>query len=251
MGKAQPKEPTFSELLEQHQLQMPSSLDQEIDKTLLGLDTLVRRSAFHEGEEQYQTSVSNLIERYFSLEFARKYQPHSAELLDLGRDVTVSNHPQDSDVFRIPLFVNAKLLERKWSKEYTRSTREKVTIQADVPRLPPSVADHAREALSYVAEITARAYTKPVLGDLLAFTTRKFPIPEGDLRILWIPRDEELRVQVQRIPDPDPALMLSYKNTLFLVDKWNTKGEKPFEHYLREYAGMNTITPMQRKHTLK
>lgn len=250
MPKAQPKEPTFSELLEQHQLQMPLSLDQEIDKTLLGLDTLVRRSAFHEGEEQYQTSVSNLIERYFSLEFARKYQPHSAELLDLGRTITIPNHGRDNEVVRIPLFVTANLLERKWSKEYVNNSREKVVMNVDTPRLPPSVADHAREALSYVAEVTSRAYTKPVLGDLLAFTTRKLPLPDGKLQILWIPRDEDLRIEVQRIPDPDPALMLSYKDTLFLVDKWNTKDEKPFEHYLREYAGMGSIA-LQRKHTMK
>jgi hypothetical protein len=59
----------------------------------------------------------------------------------------------------------------------------------------------------------------------------------------------QIKFAVTREPDRDPAAILCYQSSNFIVDKWNISAEKPCDRILQEYAGIQNLEPF--KHELK
>ena len=64
---------------------------------------------------------------------------------------------------------------------------------------------------------------------------------KAQFNIIWRPMPEQLKAYLPPLPERvrrDPALMLEFPQSLYLVKKWNVEGEQPFEHILKEYGEM-------------
>ncbi|MBI4144741.1 hypothetical protein HY493_00855 [Candidatus Woesearchaeota archaeon] len=255
-----PKVPTFTELLEFHTLERPASLDDEIKGTLDGIAHVTSRSALHVNDENYWSAVSSLVQRYFCFQLAKRYKPLSSDIFQLKRNV-IAEVPRHADgrhqeTFAIPLFAVVHPMTKTWSHEhawegadtYGRKANNTLHVEATVPRMPQAIVDKALEALAYVSEVKAGARREKALGELLTFSGKAFPQPTEDLRTIWIPRDEDLKVwvEVKRQPERDPALLLKYEDNHFIVGTWNIESERAMEHYLREYAGVLDSKPFKR-----
>ena len=254
MPRTKTKDPTFAEIVKHYSLSVPKNIDEEVERTIEGLTKLVGAGAFHQNEPEFWSGIKNLVERYFSLQLAKKYTPVSNELTNLKREISVTVHPryggEQQTYLQMPLFACARLDQNMiyWKKDIPAGEgRADVEMKAAAPRLPGSTRVKAREAIAYGYEVSAQARRTKTIGDLLTFSDETMPEPEEDLRILWIPRDEDLNVKVTvpTPPDPDPALVLAYKSHFFLVDLWDITEEKPFQHYLREYAGIVNLDPFK------
>ena len=56
---------------------------------------------------------------------------------------------------------------------------------------------------------------------------------------IWRPRSEDINLEFMLpplLPDKDPALGMKFRKSWYIVGRWDVEQEKPFEHYLREYA---------------
>lgn len=246
-------DPTFSELIQGYTKPVPQDIDGEINATLDGLEKLAQVGSLHEGEDAYWDSITALTERYFALQLSKKYAPISTGLVHLTRSAKASvgdQYNEDLVNLQIPLFAIVPGFREKrweWSEQIRTGRGGTIKISADTPYVPAEIMAKGREAMAYSDEVRSKALRERTLGDLIAFSGKKLPMPNHDLSILWIPRDEDLAVDIEipRQPDPDPALVLGYRSHYFLVDKWNIKEERPLDHYLREYSGIVNLDPFK------
>jgi hypothetical protein len=259
-------QPTFQELLKSHTLQSPPNLDDEIAKTLDGMGRLATRGFMHQNDANYWTSMSMLVEHYFSLQIAKRgYAPINNELFNITRYATVDvTYEKDNrgammthaHSLELPLFLAASMGAENWEwtrqvshqfDEYNREHVAQVKITAPVPAPTSAVQQKALEASAAVHEIIAQSRREKVLSDLLMFSKQKLPQPTEDLCTIWIPRDEDVSVSysVTRKPERDPALTLWYQKRHFVITTWNVPEEKPFERILQEYAGMQNLQPFK------
>jgi hypothetical protein len=268
MAKAVPRqpEPTFGELLQAHTLKAPQNLEEEITKTLDGLGKLTRRGYMHQNDAEYWTSISMLVERYFCYRLAQKLEPLNGSLFNLKRHATATvaynargTILKHDHTIELPLFASVFIEEPQWTwdRKVSHTFEGYNTAEAEIKfRVPaPYIPEPTREKLlhagAYVNEVLAQSLKEKTLGELLMFSKQEFKKPTHDFRTIWIPRDEDLQIKfaVTREPDRDPAAILCYQSSNFIVDKWNISAEKPCDRILQEYAGIQNLEPF--KHELK
>jgi hypothetical protein len=108
-----------------------------------------------------------------------------------------------------------------------------LSVCAAVPEVPPALASLGDDALlAYFTQ--AKALRKSQRKDA--------PVEKPSLRVLWAPTPESLYCKGE-IPQPaprDPALVLDIpdggKHYRHVIATWNIGEEKPFRHWLAEYA---------------
>lgn len=223
-------------------------------------------------EQDYlEESKRVLVDNYFDSRIKSKYQGLSKAILELKTKVKIDllnyldketieklkGTPREVET-ELPVFFSRTVLNMDSTKEEDRlfeftgnkaeinygikdgygGTKEMhVSFSSPIPPLTKDAREKAKEATAYLYQMYSDALKTKTIGDILLSHIGKFsnPAEEFKLGVIWKPKISELEVKVNVI-DKDPALVLNWKDKLYLITTWNVQGEEPFEHYIKEYS---------------
>jgi hypothetical protein len=189
--------------------------------------------------ENIEKAIESLVADYICTGFNMKYDLISEDLFNLERNIKHQYNGKVIDL-SIPLFASAEFgKETEWNiKRKVKSDSyhsDDITITASVPPITRDAKEKAKRAKADFLEIYSNALRKPCIGDILLknpLTTKSF-----NLSMYWIPNQEELSIK-EVVKEKDPLLIAEVYDKNYLVAQWNVLGEKPFEHYLKEFTEM-------------
>lgn len=204
-----------------------------------------------------QITLQELLKNYIIFMMTQRYSRLDPAILKLKRyirnkDNNVLTHnnlflddvclekPEKDTHIELPLFVETPLSENGDEVEHrvcdftypasATSYGGKGEVRITLPPLPTEIKLARNRALSYVYSVCSTVYDNFITSDLITNANPEFVA-------LWIPKEEHFNFKIIVEPKPiDPALVLKYRDEMYLIDTWQIKEEKPFEHYLKEFG---------------
>ncbi|MBI2631538.1 hypothetical protein HYW75_00870 [Candidatus Pacearchaeota archaeon] len=198
-------------------------------------------------------AMNQLVVQYICLDFRKHYDLLSNELFSLKRVIktdsariinTSYSSPKFAETkFEIPLFFGANLSETysefKASSEDNKYKYE-IVIQSRTPPITKNAKENARQAYSRYYKAVSESLEDNEIGQFIHKNIESKLI-NMKLRMFWIPKSSELKIEATAI-DKDPILVAElcnhpeYSGYRYLIDRWDVKGEIPYEHYLVEFT---------------
>lgn len=247
---------TLQEALESYKKGIPRKTREA--EILDGIQRLKSHLPYDCEQKSWSAAATHLIGEYFRMQFVKTFPGLSQEILALEQTLDVdgwadsrTQRTYDLSV-RIPMFAFAEFGAKNWSwkgkaqVEYVeygsqRKGSLEVELTAPTPPLTDAVKEKAAESLAFVYESYGKALRASALHDFLVHNQfgslgLKYLDPTtASLHVLWRPSPEQF--QIKNV-EKDPALLLKYRDELYLVTTWDVAGEQPFQHVLKEYAGV-------------
>lgn len=227
--------------------------------------------------QQRAKVMYELVDQYFHAAISKEFPLLSEDIFKLKRYITIETRGRKTRVLRddttpdlkkhkgtpyayyqkdrrnvskaeIPLFAYTELFkgehkadlgEFSFTKRSSYNTR-KITHKVEAT-LPGAIGQNLRtaykEALGHYFKVMAKAYSDPVIGELLLQKPEQL---EPEMGAIWIPTPESLSVVtteevIERKPI-DPAMILKARGKSYIVTTWEVDNEEPFEKYLREFS---------------
>lgn len=215
------------------------------------LEALMHEVYYPSEMSAVEQAINYVPEAFICAELDAKYDQVSPRLFNLKRkleiEVTCAHYRSTKDTAQcvMPVFVSARLGSVGWEYRETVPVECKansatqhtvdIVLNSQMPPLDSDAKKKAREMIADVSMAYAHAFQTPGIGDVLLkrdCASRESPL---ELKVFWIPKDEDLYIETKMRPDPDPILIGSIHGVDYLVHQWNVKGEEPFEHYLGEF----------------
>ncbi len=113
-------------------------------------------------------------------------------------------------------------------------------MKSKLPPISSKARKSVREAFALYYETCATALKRQSIGDflqqeLLSNQNELVRSAEINFTMYWIPTPEELKITAS-VVDKDPFIAAELFGRNYLIARWDVKGEKPFEHYLKEFS---------------
>jgi len=196
-------------------------------------------------------ALNTLAAEYICSGFGRKYDRLSSDLFELKRAVKcpvrrIYDNEQTEFPVNIPLFSSVRFgSDKEWefngsvsipkSKSRSGETSYSVTLSSPVPPITRQAKEKARQARADYLEVYSNALRQPLIGDMLMQDLERFNTGGGlDLHVCWIPKANDLDIEVQEIRK-DPLLIAELYDQTYLVAQWDVLNEEPFQHYIEEF----------------
>jgi len=220
---------------------LQSKAEREQENIKEALKKHVSRIALPAQWKNHQEVIHTAVKMYMYNAFGMHYDRLCPKLFGLERKEEVypegkeSQHPVE---VTMPLFANTEVgnfnAKWEWNHETTGAYSNHIfKITSAAPLIPEQARKEVREARVRYHELCAKTLGEPILGDAL-----QSHLESGkgslDMTMYWIPSVEELHIEVETI-DRDPFIVGKLYGKHYLIARWDVEGEKPFEHYLREF----------------
>ncbi|MBX4196245.1 hypothetical protein KW805_01515 [Candidatus Pacearchaeota archaeon] len=193
--------------------------------------------------------AGEFIKDWCSYQLAQVYPYLTNDFFSLKRKIVHGGYPVEiPTIFRFPFESEITPKESDESPKMARvetsymkhGYAQKLEVKACVPGYPSSVREKYSEAKKICADISLRAFKDPFRRRILE-ADQSIILPDNtrvcsgtNYDIVWAPTE----VEIQEVRPPiDPALILSYNGSHFVVDMWDVPGERPIEGIIREFCG--------------
>ncbi len=183
-----------------------------------------------------QEALKDRIDTYFHSRLGAHYDSIHSSMFRLTREIEINKNK-----VTVPVFAGVLVGQATWKgsyETYINYNRQRVEISVAAPNVPEDVVKDIVRARIRYNDILNGMLKNPVVGQMIGLG--RIPLPETDYKICWKPRNQDYRIKVVDLPDPDPLLIMHYHGLMhdgyFLVSNWDVPEEDSYEKYLREFG---------------
>lgn len=196
-------------------------------------------------QQKVYGTLDKFVQFYFLGQLVQKYPLISDEIFDLRKDIRMKGRSGDYDV-DTPIVVQLPLDEQSKEKPEVFSARttgarcgdgykEEFYVQCSIPEITLEARAALADALRYSAEVTAKAYSDPLVSKVLmskSLSAGKVLGPSSArYNLVWAPSTWDAKMI-----EKDPAIFMVYAGKNFNIHQWEIPGERSLDAMLREFG---------------